>query len=376
MLIAVLLCAGCGDGGSGELAVERRAIDGREQVLNRGPDRPLTWSADSLFTVGGADAGPESFFRIEEGWAAGDEDGNLFVLDRAGFRVVGFDSTGTHFLTVGVEGEGPGELRLPMTVLVEGDGQVSVVDQGKQTLEQWEQTGEFAGSQRMSIPGQVWMVKSTPQGWLHHRAEFGQDRVRYTLVLQADEEIELAVTDAAEARRIRFEECGLTIAMPPMFTPELVWDAAGPRAAVSVQPEYRVDIWDGSSPSMQVVREVEPRRAGESDGIRELGDEVTIGTPDCRISSAEVVAQRGTAELVPAVRRVRVDPAGGLWVERYEPGVRPGPIDVFDSSGRYQGTLPEDFPWPAVFLSEERIAAVQVDALEVQRLVVYQLRRP
>jgi hypothetical protein len=52
-----------------------------------------------------------------------------------------------------------------------------------------------------------------------------------------------------------------------------------------------------------------------------------------------------------------------------------GPVDIFDATGEYVGTLPPDRPWPAAFASGERILALETDELGVQRVVVYRIRR-
>ena len=51
-----------------------------------------------------------------------------------------------------------------------------------------------------------------------------------------------------------------------------------------------------------------------------------------------------------------LSPSGELWVERREVGrFASGPIDIFDASGAYEGTLPTGSPFPLIFVSDSRI---------------------
>ena len=89
--------------------VQQKRVDsaGVEIVTYAGPDVPLAWSFDSLFALGGADSGPQSFYQVN-GAVGGDADGNIYVLDTSAKRIVVFDSAGTFVRTMGRPGGGPG----------------------------------------------------------------------------------------------------------------------------------------------------------------------------------------------------------------------------------------------------------------------------
>ena len=70
------------------------------------------------------------------------------------------------------------------------------------------------------------------------------------------------------------------------------------------------------------------------------------------------------------VSRLALGPDGTLWVERYDVGENPQPIDIFDPDGHYVGTLPDDSPFPVGFLPDGRILVSERDDLDVERLVV------
>ena len=78
---------------------------------------------------------------------------------------------------------------------------------------------------------------------------------------------------------------------------------------------------------------------------------------------------------MPIVESISVDPDGGVWVRRRtdEPGKLP--IDVLDSTGAYIGTLPGDWPFPAVFRGTDEFVTVEKDEFDVPHIVVYRIHR-
>lgn len=77
LLLGALLLAGtaaCGGGVDGGRAVERVDSAGIDVVMNRGPDQPLDWRLEPVFTVGGAQEGPEAFFRASDATVAASSD--------------------------------------------------------------------------------------------------------------------------------------------------------------------------------------------------------------------------------------------------------------------------------------------------------------
>ncbi|MFQ5744158.1 MAG: 6-bladed beta-propeller, partial [Acidobacteriota bacterium] len=71
-----------------------------------------------------------------------DHDGNIYVLDRGNHRVQVFDKTGNHILTIGRDGQGPGELAAPLSIAIAGD-HVVVSDVGTHRVTRWTLRGEY-----------------------------------------------------------------------------------------------------------------------------------------------------------------------------------------------------------------------------------------
>ena len=88
-----------------------------------------------------------------------------------------------------------------------------------------------------------------------------------------------------------------------------------------------------------------------------------------------VVEQRGIASHVPVVADVVVSPEGWIWVQRNVPGEDLGPVDVFDDTGEYRGTLPSTSPWPASFGDENTLLSLEEDELDIQRVILHVMRK-
>jgi len=70
-----------------------------------------------------------------------DETGNIYVLDSGNKRVQKFDSEGKYLLTIGKEGNGPGELAFPGQMDVDEE-KVFIVDPSNGKIEVFDQLGE------------------------------------------------------------------------------------------------------------------------------------------------------------------------------------------------------------------------------------------
>jgi hypothetical protein len=96
---------------------------------------------------------------------------------------------------------------------------------------------------------------------------------------------------------------------------------------------------------------------------------------ECLIPAAEVVDRTGYADSVPAIADLALAPDGALWVRRWSPTGQGGPIDVFDRTGVYLGTLPGELPFPLHFLPTGEPLFVERDTNDVERLVVATIER-
>jgi hypothetical protein len=358
--------------------VERTDSAGVEIVRTLGvADVPLAWRFAPVRTLGGAEEGPEAFFQVAPAGLDVDAAGNLYVLDYGSHRVVVFDAEGRHLRSLGRKGGGPGELEWPMSLSVLPDGRVSVYDLGKQALVQWTGDGTLRPSEPVEEAASPMSprVVATAQGLVFARMSGDDGGTTETLVRTTGGQAEeLARQSWPPAKRVDYGCIGLQ--MPPLFAPELVWDARGDRVVVSHGTAYALMVHPAAGRPLGIRRELPPRAATRALALAEVGEEgLKVRHPggECRIAPERVVEGRGYAEVIPAIGNVALAPDGRIWVQRGTVKGEAAVIDLFAADGAYLGTLPAGAPVPAAFTPAGEVVAIEKDELDVPRLVVYRV---
>jgi hypothetical protein len=352
---------------------------GVEVILNSGPDRQLAWGFEKVLSVGGADEGAESFFRVVSGGLSFDLEGRIYVLDAGNRRVQVFDETGLPINSIGREGMGPGEFQFPVSLTVYPDGTLLVFDAMRRVGMHFDSVGNFLD--QASSPGSFLggAVRLQEDGLLYSSRRLNRDTgVRYFHVtrVSAKDTTDLFRTALPETANITYEECGINISLPPVFAVPPSWESHGSTTVVSQPPDYLLRVFSGASETMHVLRDLDPPLATRELAILDLGEgeKWQVGTgPDCIVDPGTVIEKRGISNHVPLISQVAVSWSGGLWAQRKVPGKDTGPIDVFDKTGEYLGTLPEGTPWPSAFGPAGRILVLEEDELGVQQVVVYEV---
>jgi hypothetical protein len=348
---------------------------GMRVVSSPAADRSLDWTFTPTLTLGGEETGPEAFYSVNERTVGVDNAGRIYVLDAEGHRLVVFASDGSHLRTLGREGEGPGEIAWPIRLDVKPDGTALIEDIGRGRVHGFDPEGMPIESDEELVPNtrRIW----SSEGFYSSISTVEEDQMLYRFFRVADSDTtELARLKAPASGVIELESCGMAVSgMTPLFSPNVVWDAWRDRAVARVGTSYQVDLFERGRPVARYRRAVEPVAANRELAKREVGEGMRMMTPAGARECAwdEVVEKRGVAELVPAIRGLRVDPDGRIWVSRGGPRPEPTPTDILSADGTYLGTLPAEMPFPIGFLPDGRILAVETDALEVERLVVYRI---
>jgi hypothetical protein len=372
---ACLLLAGCGTA-PGLPLVERIDSAGVAIVMNRGEDRPLPWSLERTYSLGGSDDGPEAFHNVGRGSLATDDAGNLYVLDRGNHRILVFDAEGRHLREMSRRGGGPGELQWPQTIMVGRDGSLAISDVGHRGLVRITATGE---------PLEHRMLEDWFGGGI---APFGDglvvqfdgrngDGSRHELVLIDETGRHMVVAGERTALRPVDLGCVRISGMSRLFDPSLVWTVGAGRVAAVTGAAYDIQLHEPHGPVARVRRDLPPRPATRDLAIQEVGEKFEVGFGGgggCVAEPARVVDERGVAEVIPTIRRVAIAPDGTIWVRRFAVRGDPAPIDVFAADGEYLGTLPAEAPFPEAFFPDGRIAAVEKDDLDVDHVIVYRVR--
>lgn len=362
---------GC-DQGTGSVRVETTDSAGVAIVTTHAADVPLRLSSTVLRTVGDQDDDTEALYKVNSGNTAVDGRGNIYVLDWDAQRVHVFDSAGARVRTLGKRGSGPGELQFPLALSVSRAGVVRVGDVGKRKFVQWNAEGELleeiAFPQRFTGGSVGW----TDSGMVI--PVFAVDGQHVLLIDNAGAEQTLAAVSGQKGKELSLKSCGMGFTnMKPIFSPDLVWAVAGDRVLIARNPDYVIDEFVGGRLVRSIRRSVPPRAATAEAAKASFGDGMRVRTEGgvrvCDV--AEVVEQQGFAPHLPTVGRMTIAPDGYLWVQRYTVDKKKAAaIDLFDSDGRYTGTIDDGSIFPIAFLPDGRLLTTQTDELDVERLVI------
>jgi hypothetical protein len=376
--VLAVVAASCADGHAGPVST-RTDSSGVTIVRYEGPDVPLSWTFDTLFSLGGADSGLASFYELRGGVVGADSGGNIYVLDTGAKRIAVFDSLGRAVRAMGGPGGGPGEMEWPIALVVSPDGRAAAFDIGKRGLVWFGPGGEILEQEPApAYRGGVGLNSYGPALTFPTQTlepASGVATSRMIRVVAGDTTV--LVSQSVTQRSVFFKSCGIGInAMPPIFSPSIRWAAAGDRTAVTTVPEYEVRVFAGSALRSVIRRPLEPAAGTEEAARKDVGPGMTIITPlgkkVCEVE--EVVDQRGFADRIPIIIEIAAGPDGSWWIQRHAAGAE-DVVDVFAADGDYIGTLPASAPYPVVAMPGGRLGAVVRDELEVDRLVVYRLNR-
>jgi hypothetical protein len=375
-LLAATL-AGCAADAPRRITVERTDSAGVAIINNLGADFVLDWEFTPTLTLGGEDEGPESFFRIGQTSIDADVDGNLYIMDAGNHRIVVFDDAGNHLRTIGRQGGGPGEFQMwPSGITIAPDGAINVYDMGKNGLVRFDSDGAPLQTRRIE-GGQLRGYALLNSGLAIHIDHYFDDAAfdRIQTITDAGDTTTIISVPRPPLKPVDFG-CVRIGGMAALFEPSLQWDAIDDQILVSPAADYAVDIYKGARRAVSIRRDLPPRPATRELALRAVGEEYKVsfgGGGECRVTADRVVAEQGYAEVLPAIGRIRVAPNGTTWVQRYAIKGETAPIDIFDPDGEYLGTLPEGAPFPAAFLPGGRVAAMEKDEFDLQRVVVYQI---
>jgi hypothetical protein len=385
---ALLIASACDKGASDAdtAAAVRTDSAGVEIVLSQGDDRPLSWVLEPVAEIRSDSAGA-GLFNPSADLVRTDAAGRIYILDRDANRILVFDDKGKLLRTEGRKGGGPGEMDFPISFAVSSDGTAAVFDISKHHIVRWGPAGEvlpelevgnFFGG-RMYVTGDSVLHDFTSNDVASGTATGG---IRWSdgggNVMAADAGEPVFSYDLPPFKPIELKSCGMGFSgMPPIFSPAVAWDATGGRVAFARQDVYDVHLRENGRDVRRIRRDVTPVEATKELAVRELGDGMKVRTnAGMRVCQTdEVVEQRGIAPTLPLVRNIALSPDGELWVRRGGISGDPAPIDVFAADGAYIGTLPPTVPFPAAFLPDDRIVAVDVDEDDLGHARIYKVKR-
>lgn len=355
---AVLVLAGVAGCWSGDrstaLSVTVSDSSGVQIVQNVGLPGPLDLEVTEVAALTSPDS---ALTAVPWGVAADPNTGQVYVIDQTSPRVLVFDRNGRYVRTLGHPGEGPGEFVRPNAASIDPYGALTVWDVGRGVLSRWSSEGHLLNEQRSPInywgpgfyerPGALITVTSATSGELMDQ-QIVEVRGNSTSVVHS------------VARRLIQAElpCG-SLPASPLFEPDVIWSARGDTIQVLVGPAYRIDTFVGGELVRSLRSDRAPVQVTEQMAARRATWEYRGMLDMCGVDPEAFVRAVGYAETTPAIQTITSSPDGRLWVSRTLEAVPPIAVDVFDASGRLEGTLHAP-GLPLAFLSPTRFIAMHV----------------
>jgi hypothetical protein len=403
LLATVLSSAACA---GGESAWTGTVTDSAGIAIVQNPEAGM-WPADGgptiteELTIGSAEGDPDyQFAQIAAIDVA--SDGTIYAADMQGKNAKAFDATGKYLRTLGGGGSGPGEMGMPIGLLVTAGDTVLVPDIMLQRVNRYGPDGAPAGEVATPMAAGVsvrWAER--PDGMLVQESRImqlpGMEAVEPKLqLLRRTAGGELVDTMLTLPIKQSFEfstEGGQLKASIRLFAPEPVWTLADDgRVLYAINTEYGISVYSQEGQLERIVRRAwtrKPVTEGDKQAFLKLLREMW-GQAGVPAEAMDMLVQSVSfAEFYPAFSNLIGGPEGTLWVQRVRTaadvgeGVEFNPqdmgspqFDVFDRNGRYLGvvTLPDRFN-PSRIIGD-RIYGIWRDELDVQYVKVLKITLP
>ena len=376
IVLLIFFGSGCRTGTESGTGVVRTDSAGVQIVTNRGPDRPLGWSLDSVLTVGsptGMDGDTVGFFFVSDITTTKDR---IVVLDRSQPALVVYDTLGQLRGRFGRKGQGPGEFQYPVSVAVAPVGGVAVFDMANGRIEYFDTAFASDGSTPLlGVRAREGEMRFAGDAVVVPTFRTSVDTAVFSLRALGPTDTTVVATLYQQRNRkpVTFNSCGFEIPpgyMPVAFAPSLRWttDQNG-HVLLAKDEKYAIEVYGGDRFTLARVirRDRPPIQATKELAVRSLGEDPNGCDPE------EQVEKGGVAPTVPPLGQMKAAPDGDLWVHRWT-AEGDSLIDVFDSTGAYRGTL-SDQPMPTAFLGHDRVVVKRAGAMNVAFLTIYRVRR-
>lgn len=415
--------AGCGAGPGGDVVVLAQVdtVAGVERWLYPGMEGPiLPGAVDTVTLIGGAlvDDDAYQFNQVTGLGLVGDAEGNFYVLDRMGVRVLKYDSQGQYLARFGRSGNGPGELGSPIGIALGPGDSIWVADIGNWRFVIYPQEGgearNLAFANGPAMPGVGFTFRNG--GVLHDfrqlqfmrmaaSARSGapssppQEAPRAVLRMTAEgtvlDTLWLSQPPAQDVAQSGGSDNRMVMRMQRTFEPSLHWAAFSDGAlAVSDTADYMLHLVDADGEVFRRIdRDLSARAVTEADkeaarerlrersqsggGIRiMIGGSGGGGAQTTTAAAALAEAQLQSMSFAPVIPRItglRVDPMDRLWVGvSIDNAGETDRIDIYDREGLLLAQLTGQ-TLPLAFLGPDLAARVVRDDLEVEQILVYRV---
>lgn len=395
--------AGCHEaGGAPAVAAVRdsagvRLVDNRGHVWTEG----TAWRVgEALVEIGGFEVSPEYQLYDVRG-ASVLPDGRIVVANNGSHELRYYGPAGHFLKAVGQEGGGPGEFKTIWSLTrVEGDS-LLIWDSGNMRMSVHSADGEFVRTFRLAngtdgiarFPGPELIVfrdgtflglewlgtamSEAPPGVFRDTADYylfdatGHElaavgRFPWTEMFLGSGEVQMQNGNTMrEMSTLRF---GRQLHL-----------AAGDSTFWMESGDGTLSRFDAKGRLLRRTRRIDRRRIAVTPDLaaREIEAFMAVeeghGHPQTQLDAQRKQRQRvPTADTVPVYRRLLVDAQGTLWGE-LDPGVpdptRPSSWDVFESSGRYLGSVSLPPRFEPFEIGSDYVLGVRKDELDIEHLL-------
>lgn len=395
-LLAVLTSAACSGEGTENPPVVIADSAGVRIVINPKPQGGAdpAWSVAAIpeVEVGGLVGAPaDQLFQVSGAVVL--SDGTLVVANRGTHDLRFYDAEGHHLVSVGGQGDGPGEFQaLELVGRFAGDSLLTY-DSRHRRASVFDGAGSFARSFR--IGEAAGLTYPVPSGVLSNGTVIVQQGAMYIAgqtVNGADREpIKLFLAAPDGAVKDSFGE----FPGREMFVLAVLaerWMSVRPitfglgffvaggnrRVAVGNNDEFAVRVYDESGTLLHVVRQYrDPAPTTDEDFTRYIESQLAVVEEErSRRLYGQMYREMPQAESFPAYASLRFDRAGNLWIEEYpRPGTDQPVWQVFDPDGIFAARVETPEGLRILDIGEDYILGVKRDDLEVEHVRLYRINK-
>lgn len=402
LLCFVAVAVGCSSDTQTAVTAQVRDSAGITIVENADPvwDERRAWrlSSSPIVTIGvvEGDAAYELFRTIG---AVRLSDRRIVLASLGTHELRLYDPQGIHLLSVGGEGEGPGEFRgLSMIGRFAGDS-LMAYDMMQQRISIFGADGEHVRDLSLATGGQF--VFPVLLGRLEDGSYLGQVSSRrigpdapelkpgefrdsiLALRVSADgtttDTVGVFPSAMSVVRTLSFGGNATQVPVGVHFSPMSLLTPAGTGMIVGTSDTYTLRYYDAGGDLRRIVRkESVPLQVTQADvDSLEAQTLATIASQNVPAALTDVLKDRPAAETMPAFRALRTDTEHNLWVEEYR---RPGDDiprwSVFDPEGYFLGVVTGPEGLRVTDIGTDYVMGIVTDDMDVQRVVMYELVKP
>lgn len=352
-----------------------------------GPDQG--WSLEEVFRVGGLDAGDEGQFSLVVGIDA-DASGRVYVADQQARRIQVFAADGSHVMTLGAPGQGPGEFGPALSGVYVSDTHVRAPDLTNQRVNLFTLDGDPDGSIPLLLTGGVpvrW--DETGDGTL--AAQLRGMAVEGMAELPLGDPVITVAGGDAEPDTLGYLPKGASVSFAGgrpqirLFESEPLWDLDGSGRFVSaMNSNYRIEVRRDGVLERIITRPFQLRAVSdrEKDQILDMLRDLMLAQGIPPEAVPQVLGVTQFAEHYPAFAQLLLGPDGTLWVQRIQTAEQvaesgsfnPRDLgatdwDVFDAEGRFLGGVEMPQRFQPLRLVGDVLYGIERDEFDVQSVV-------